>query len=115
MAIRMGWVAAGILIGVPGCTAGNSTLRPLAAYDLPNQDQKVDAALSPNIVEKGKSLPPKVDCELRLFAEQLSSGDCQGISAGALGTFIVEREADDLVVPGVCIKKAGEDLQLPTT
>jgi hypothetical protein len=121
-----------------GCTVGGSTLRPLAVGDLdgkaeggavaPVVDLTSNRGLSAAAAAKAGNLAANAsyasDCELRLFAEQLPTSNVHGIADGALGTFFVERVPEPApagaaqrpkAISGVCIKRQGQALKLPTT
>lgn len=55
---------------------------------------------------------PKAACDLRLYAEQAPGEGVYGVDTGHLGVALVESR-DKGYVDGVCIKRAGEALELP--
>lgn len=113
---RSSIVAVALACPLAGCAVGTPTLRPLAVNEVPAASRA--ALLSPKLDQAGvRTLPAdSSQCELRLFAEQLPSAKSQGIADHALGTMFVERlPTGSQVVPGVCIKRSGQALELPST
>jgi hypothetical protein len=121
------FLGAGLVCLAAGCTAGTTTLKPLTIDALPAGSEGVAVAPNKGAVSavaagKAEATPPKpgaapVDCEVRLFAEQLPTHNPQGIADNSVGAFFVERDPGNQkqVFGGVCIKRPEQPLQLPAS
>jgi hypothetical protein len=98
------WVVAA-LWGSFGCAAASKDFRVVSTESRIEQGQRAAA------VAAAPGAPAA--CELRLHLEQLPSNGVEGVPAGELGAIIAERTEGKKLINGYCIKRPGQELQLP--